>query len=304
MSNDDTPPYEPATPYYSTNPPATAKQTTKRGPLSARLAARALNAAASDTAAILAYDQAASDSGALESSVENNSTATYTPGSGALRDSVSPAPTFTALLREPDGVSPTPARYSQLGTRWDSRADMLGACHDEYFQLNTRYNDARELLGRLDRKLTPLRMQQATAQRAMRDLEAHIELHSRSELRSAYLGLADIELRVFRFEQERDLMAGRIEELENFMGFLSRVIATVREIPVEALEQPNFASAEPEASNDDEYTEVELDADEAAELVASARLDFVGDVEVGDVEVGDVEVGDDAAKGQPSSGPM
>ena len=210
----------PPTPYYSTNPPATAKQTTKRGPLSARLAARALNAAASDTAAILAYDQAASDSGALESSVENNSTATYTPGSGALRDSVSPAPTFTALLREPDGVSQALRAIPNFGTRWDSRADMLGACHDEYFQLNTRYNDARELLGELDRKLTPLRMQQATAQRAMRDLEAHIELHSRSELRSAYLGLADIELRVFRFEQERDLMASHIEELENFMGFL------------------------------------------------------------------------------------
>ena len=290
MSNDDTPPYEPVTPYYSTNPPASARQTPKRGPLSARLAARALNAALSDTAALPAYDQAASDSGALESSVENDSTPAYTPGSGALRDSGSPAPTFTALLREPDGVSQALRDIPNFGTRWDSRADMLGACHDEYFQLNTRYNDARELLAEADRMLAPLGVQQATAQHALRDLEAHMELHSRAELRAAYLGLADIELRVYRIEQEHDLLASRIEELENFMGFLSRVIATVREIPAEALEPPTTANAsETEASVEDEYTEVELDADTAAELIARGEGELVG------------EVADETAESQPPS---
>jgi hypothetical protein len=290
MSNDDTPPYEPTTPYYSTNPPASAGRTQRRGPLAARLAARALHAAP-DTAVLPALDEKASDSDPLKSSSASGSGPIYTTD-GASSDGAGPASmTFAALLREPDGVSQALRDIPDFGTSWESRADMLGACHDEYFQLNMRYNDARELLVEVDRRLTPLRQQQATAQRALRDLEAHIELHSRTELRSAYLGLADIELRVFRIEQEHDLLTSRIEELENFMGFLSRVIATVRAIPAEALDQPISVTDEADASGEGDFTEVELDADAAAELVARGEGELVDDVV------------DDATKGQSPSEP-
>lgn len=182
--------------------------------------------------------------------------------------------TFTGLLREPDGVSQALRDIPNFGARWDSRTEMLDACHDEYFQLNTRYNDAHELLAEVDRKLAPLRPQRATALRAVQNMEAHIELHSRMELRSAYLGLADIETRFYRLEQERDLLASRIETLENFMGLLSRVIATVRTIPAEALEQAP-ATADEAVKDEEDYIEVELDADEAAAMVARGEGELV-----------------------------
>lgn len=284
MSNDDTPPYEPATPYYSTNPPATAGRTLRRGPLSARLAARAL----SDTSALPAIDALSDDSGALVADDANDNAPDYTPG-GAPGESAGTGPmSFSALLREPDSVSQALRDIPNFGARWESRAEMLDACHDEYFQLNSRYNDARELLEEASRQLAPLRQQRNVAQRAVLDLEAHIELHSRVELRSAYLGLADIETRFFRIEQERDLLASRIETLENFMGLLSRVIATVRTIPADALEESITTADAAAAGDEDDYTEVELDADAAAELVARGEGELI------------VDGVDDAANSQPS----
>lgn len=276
MSNDDTPPYEPATPYYTMPGPNTGPaRTPRRGPLSARLAART-RGQGDDTDALAAPDVEAGSTESDAALVEDDSAPDYAPGG---RSSNGPAPSwqaFTSLLHTPGGAAQTLRDLPNFGATWASRADMLEACLDEYFQLTARYNDARALLDETQAGLPPLRQQQAAAQRATRDLEQHIELHSRAELREAYLGLAEAETRVFRAEQDCYLLASRIETLENFMGLLSRVIATVRTIPASALEQ---SASEAAPGGEDEFEEVTLDAATAAELVARGEGEVLGEVD-------------------------
>lgn len=273
MSNDDTPPYEPATPYYNVTGPNTGphtgpNRTPRRGPLSARLAARTRD---SDPL-VAPPDDAPETNMAAAALSEDDNAPDYAPGG---RHGGAPSwEALTTTLHAPGGAAQSLSDMPNFGAQWESRSDMLEACLDQYYQLTARYNDTRALLDQTQNGLPPLHQQRDAAQRAARELEKRIELHSRGELREAYLGLAEAETRVFRAEQDCYLLAGRIETLENFLGFLSRVIATVRTIPASALEQ---SAPEAAPGGEDEYEEVTLDAATAAELIARGEGELVGE---------------------------
>ncbi len=190
-------------------------------------------------------------------------------------------------MREPNGLAEMLRDSHTFGSRWETRADMLGACLDEYYKLTSSVNDARKLLQDTERDITTLRQQQFSAYMTLRELETHLEMHSRTELRSAYLGAAEIEMRVFRGEQDRDMLTSRIDMLEGFMQFLSRVIATVRAIAPDAMEQAtSVASANvsgspqaPESASESEYEELEVYIDEAEAMIASGEVEVVAIVE-------------------------
>jgi len=301
MSYDDSAaPYTPGTSTYNGPsdaqlPAAAPTRAPRRGPLSARLAARARA-----TTPPAPTSQPVDDSAEAPASSDELSKAAATHHYFAGEASVASAgpvwEAFTAALREPDDVAEALRDTPSFASRWSSRADMLGACLDEYYRLTTKYNEARALLKETEQDISPLRQQQVSAHLAVRALEERMELHSRADLRAAYLGLAEIEMRVFRVEQERDLLSNHIETLEGFMGFLSRIISTVRTIPADLLEQPaQQTDVEPEravsssqeapgaddASDDDTgaFEELVIDADEAAELAARGDVEVIGSVE-------------------------
>lgn len=302
MSQDDLPAYTPMAPYYDTSsdlasvtPPAPTRAP-RRGPLSSRLEARKRLTPLLDSAALPAVDPSSASAPSGELSADDDASGRYITGApaGAQADPVWEM--LTGILRKPGEAADALRDGHDFGARWASRADMLGACLDEYYQLAAKYNDSRILLKETEQDLGPLRQQQVASYMTLRELEARLELHSRAELRAAYLGAAQIEMRVFRAEQERDLLSSRIETLEGFMGFLSHVIATIRAIPAEAMEQPDAAdaeqtppgdaaqadaSADASATVDDSgaFEELEIDADEAAALVARGDVEVIGAVE-------------------------
>lgn len=144
------------------------------------------------------------------------------------------APTWgrvTGQLKLDERVSGALHAELQFGANWTSRSEMLRACLDEYYRLVASYNDARHLLELSDGEVEALRREKMAATARLHELEARLELHSRTELRAVYLGAAEAETRHFRAEEERDLLRSRTEILEGFMAFLSRIIATVRAIP-------------------------------------------------------------------------
>lgn len=302
MSYDDSAaPYTPGTSYFDvqTDAPApTPTRAPRRGPLNARLEARARATPAPAPISLPDAEDAdtVTDSDAL--SVRRD-TPGYAPGSAAATPTGPVWEAFTAALHEPAEVAEALRDAPSFGARWSSRADMLGACLDEYYRLTTRYNEARALLKETEHNLAPLRQQQVSAHLAVRALEERLELHSRSELRTAYLGLADIEMRAFRVEQEYDLLSNRVETLEGFLGFLSRIISTIRTIPADVLDQPaqpTDAESTPQRAassvagalgsadapeDADLFEELVIDADEAAELAARGDVEVIGAEEEG-----------------------
>ena len=137
----------------------------------------------------------------------------------------------TGLLKLDEKVTGALHADLQFGATWSSRSEMLRACLDEYYRLVASYNEARRLLELSGADIDALRREQATASARLREVESRLEFHSRTELRAVYLGAAETEARLFRAEEERDLLRSRAELLEGFMAFLSRIIATVRAIP-------------------------------------------------------------------------
>ncbi|HEX9036557.1 MAG TPA: hypothetical protein VF808_06150 [Ktedonobacterales bacterium] len=195
----------------------------------------------------------------------------------------------TGALKLTDQMSGALHSGLQFGANWTSRSEMLRACLDEYYRLVAGFNDARRLLELSDGDIEALRRDRMAAAARLRDVEARLEFHSRSELRAVYLGAAEAETRLFRAEEERDLLRNRLELLESFMAFLSRIIATVRAIP------PNVAlttdgqgdesqgaaritgapAAAPVASpNDTLIVRPDLSKEASAALASSADQDF------------------------------
>lgn len=287
MSSDDSAaPYTPMPSYYDMGmapEPLPQPRTPRRGPLSSRLEARARLTPLPDSGALPSDPGAPSEPlAAREGFGDTGADKLASAQAGRAWASV------TGALRMPGQADDALRDAPSFGARWTSRMDMLGACLDEYYQLTAKYNQARTLLGETELDLAPLRQQQVSAYMTLRELEERLELHSRTELRAAYLGAAEIEMRVFRVEQERDLLSSRVETLEGFMGFLSRVIATIRGIPAEAMEQPapevevgqSSQPAQGAAPDDVEvYEELVIDADEAAALVARGDVEVIGAME-------------------------
>ncbi len=309
MSNDETAAYTPKAPYYDTTSDGTSATSPapvrgpRRGPLSSRLEARARLTPLIDTGFLPSTDPGSASAPSGELSQSDGGGNVYTTDALSSAQAGPVWEMLTGVLRGPGEAADALRDGHNFGARWASRADMLGACLDEYYQLAAKYNDARTLLRETEQDLGPLRQQQVASYMTLRELEGHLELHSRAELRAAYLGAAEVEMRVFRVEQERDLLSSRIETLEGFMSFLSHVVATIRAIPAEAMEQPAAAgdaeltpplaadsavggatSAEAVGNSApvddaDAFEELVIDADEAAELAARGDVEVIGAAE-------------------------
>ncbi len=237
--DDDYAPRDPLTPLYTPpdeNVPAPNSRSLRQGPLGARLSQREYTPPA-PAPPPLAYGAPApsyTPGGATQLAGEP---ATPAPSS---RDTASSGLTgrqgaswgrVTGLLRLDERVTGALHADLSFGATWSSRSEMLRACLDEYYRLAASYNEARRLLEQSGSDIEALRGEQATAALRLREVEARLEFHSRTELRAVYLGAAEVEARLFRAEEERDLLRSRAELLEGFMAFLSRIIATVRAIP-------------------------------------------------------------------------
>lgn len=232
-------PREPLTPLYSPpdeNVPAPSSRSLRQGPLGARLSQRASSPPASTSLphaygapapAYMPGGASTDDEPAAAAPFSSKDTAPSGPA-GRQRPSWG---RVTGMLRLDDRVTGALHADLSFGATWSSRSEMLRACLDEYYRLVASYNEARRLLEQSGGDIEALRGEQATAALRLREVEARLEFHSRAELRAVYLGAAEIEARLFRAEEERDLLRSRAELLEGFMAFLSRIIATVRAIP-------------------------------------------------------------------------
>lgn len=219
------------------------KRGERQGPLAARLSRRQRNTPEPTTGANRYQHFTRSPYSESESPVPQASAGAppaygYEPGYDPQASRQRPTwEKVTSALRLEETAASPDALFTDLGfgATWNSRAEMLRACLDEYYRVVNSFNDARRLLEISESDLEPLRRDQMVADARVREAEARLEFQSRTELRSIYLGAAEIETRLFRAEQEHQSLSNRLEVLEGFMTFLSRIIATVRAIPEGAL---------------------------------------------------------------------
>ncbi len=241
-------PREPLTPLY--NPLGTTPGTTRptpgprnaRGPLGARLSQRGRVTEPPSQGGEPAYTPGAPEASETPGAPQGFS-GDYVPASPE-------SPTWgrvTGLLKLDEKVTGTLHADLQFGATWSSRSEMLRSCLDEYYRLVASYNETRRLLELSDGDIEALRREQTAALARLREVESRLEFHSRTELRAVYLGAAETETRLFRAEEERDLLRSRAELLEGFMAFLSRIIATVRAIPPNVMIGANAPAATPSA---------------------------------------------------------
>lgn len=252
---------EGATPVYHSNnegEEGLARRSERRGPLSARISQRQRDSGPPATEPRYEHFMRSPYEGLASQASAASATPTYNGGASAYAppaqrntDSTS-WEKVTGSLRLDERVNDTLFEHGpEFGATWNSRAEMLRACLDEYYRVISNFNDTRRLLEISESDLEPLRREQATAALRVRDAEARIEFQSRIELRAVYLGAAEIEARLFRAEQEHNLLSNRLELLDGFMMFLSRIIATVRAMPEDTLLTDLSAAADPLAGSEE-----------------------------------------------------
>lgn len=230
---------EPLTPLYNAtngDTPAPAQRGPRNGPLGARLSQRNRVSQPPATSDELSQSPSAPYTPYAPGPLDVGEAPAQPGGEYVPSSRVSPSwGRVTGQLKLDDKVTGALQIGHQFGATWGSRSEMLRACLDEYYRLVASSNEARRLLELTDGDVEALRRERNASSARLREVEARLEFQSRSELRSVYLGAAEIETRLFRAEEERSLLSSRIELLEGFMMFLTRIIATVRAIPANVL---------------------------------------------------------------------
>ena len=162
----------------------------------------------------------------------------YTPGGG--RTAPIPAVNLGAKAR-PDGRQDTqswaaistimeraPTHTSEMHTfaALDVlvSGDIVAACAIEYEQVNRELDELRLLVKQGAKELEKLQQRKVLTAARVRELEERLELHSRAELREAYLAAAEAEMRAFMIAEQREQMSAKVAVYERYGLFLARTI--------------------------------------------------------------------------------
>ncbi|MGH2515477.1 MAG: histidine kinase [Ktedonobacterales bacterium] len=123
-----------------------------------------------------------------------------------------------------------------VGTLEDADGALVESCKMEYDRIGRELDELRMLLTQSGKEMDKLIQRKVLAAAQVREMEEHLELHPRQEIRETYLAAAEAEMRAFMIGEQREQMQTKIHTSERYGFFLQRTI--------EVLES-SYASAPP-----------------------------------------------------------
>lgn len=104
--------------------------------------------------------------------------------------------------------------------------DLLLACQVEQDRVSREIEELHLLIKQASKELEKLNQRKVFAASHVRELEEHLELHSRQELRTAYMEASEAEMRAFMILEQREQLETKLRVYERYIVFLKRTIAT------------------------------------------------------------------------------
>jgi two-component system, NarL family, sensor histidine kinase DegS len=108
---------------------------------------------------------------------------------------------------------------------------LLDACKSEFDRVARELDELRLLVKQSSKELEKLNHRKVLTAAEVREIEEHMELHSRQEIRNAYLAASEAEMRAFMISEQREQMETKLRVYERYSAFLSRTMATLSELP-------------------------------------------------------------------------
>jgi two-component system sensor histidine kinase DegS len=106
-------------------------------------------------------------------------------------------------------------------------ADLLGACKIEYDRVGHELDELRLLIRQSTRELEKLNQKKVLTASKVRDMEQHLEHHSRADIRATYLAATEAEMRAFMIGEQREQLQAKFKVFSRYARFLMRAIEAI-----------------------------------------------------------------------------
>lgn len=127
-----------------------------------------------------------------------------------------------------------------------AEGDLLEACKLEYDRIIRELDELRVLLTQSGKEVDKLNQRKVLTAAQVREMEEHLELHSRQEIREKYLAAAEAEMRAFMIGEQREQMQSKAYTYEQYTIFLRRTIGALQNLPALAPPAEPNGQAEPQ----------------------------------------------------------
>lgn len=105
--------------------------------------------------------------------------------------------------------------------------DRLDQCKAEYTKVRGELDELRLLMRQNSAELEKLNQRKVLAAARVREIEEHIELHSRQDIRTAYVTASEAEMRVLMISEQHERFETKLLVFERYEQFLSRLMETL-----------------------------------------------------------------------------
>lgn len=146
-----------------------------------------------------------------------------------------------------DGDAATGAGDDQPSSSWlrkplGGEGDQLEQCKAEYMRVRGELDELRLLMRQNTAELEKLNQRKVLAAARVREIEEHIELHSRQDIRTAYVAASEAEMRVLMITEQHERFETKLLVFERYEQFLSRLVETLATLRTAERAAPASAS--------------------------------------------------------------
>ncbi|HLZ21566.1 MAG TPA: histidine kinase [Ktedonobacterales bacterium] len=134
---------------------------------------------------------------------------------------------------QPPGFRDAPATNAS-SMNWATESDLIESCQVEYDNISHELDELRMLLTQSGKEMEKLNQRKVLTAAQVREIEEHLELHSRQEIREKYLAAAEAEMRAFMIGEQREQMQSKAHTYEQYLDFLRRTVDVLQAAPAPA----------------------------------------------------------------------
>lgn len=119
---------------------------------------------------------------------------------------------------------PRAAAAVDAASSWATDGDLVESCRLEYDRISRELDELRVLLTQSGKEMEKLNQRKVLTAAQVREMEEHLELHPRQEIRETYLAAAEAEMRAFMIGEQREQMQAKVNMYEQYALFLQRTL--------------------------------------------------------------------------------
>lgn len=114
---------------------------------------------------------------------------------------------------------------------WDPDASIYETCKVEHDRVAHELNESRVVEQQTAKELERLNHLKVLEGARVRELEEHLETHSRQDIRAVYLAAAEAEMRAFMMTEQRDHLREKLRLYGRYEQMLSHLLSALRAAP-------------------------------------------------------------------------